>query len=245
MCRRPIRAAVGPLAAPVRSRFAYAVPSPRPQVAASAFRRRRGPEGRHATLQECARQRAHRPGLRVRGPRGVGKTTTARILARALNCVTGTTAEPCGVCEPCVEIARAATWTSSRSTRPPHAGGEGPRGHHRGALDPARPRPLQDLHHRRGAPALGHSFNALLKSIEEPPPRVAFMMATTALDKIPETIISRAHVFEFRMISAKAIAAQLRKIAMPRASRSATRRSRSSRARPTAACATPRPPSTR
>ncbi|MBE3071681.1 MAG: hypothetical protein IMZ67_01785, partial [Acidobacteria bacterium] len=54
---------------------------------------------------------------------------------------------------------------------------------------------------------------ALLKSIEEPPPHVAFMMATTALDKIPDTIISRSHVFEFRIIPAKAIAAQLRRIA--------------------------------
>src|SRR5207244_13149070 len=56
------------------------------------------------------------------------------------------------------------------------------------------------------------SFNALLKSIEEPPPHVVFMMATTELDKIPETVLSRAQVYEFRTISSKAIAAQLRTI---------------------------------
>src|SRR5262249_23525414 len=57
------------------------------------------------------------------------------------------------------------------------------------------------------------SFNALLKSIEEPPPHVVFMMATTELEKIPETVRSRAQVFEFRTIGTKAIAAQLRRIA--------------------------------
>src|SRR5207253_8954906 len=57
-----------------------------------------------------------------------------------------------------------------------------------------------------------HSFNALLKSIEEPPPHVVFMMATTELDKIPETVLSRSQVYEFRTISTKAIADQLRRI---------------------------------
>src|SRR5207245_8712203 len=56
------------------------------------------------------------------------------------------------------------------------------------------------------------SFNSLLKSIEEPPPHVVFMMATTELDKIPETVLSRSQVYEFRTISSKAIAEQLRRI---------------------------------
>src|SRR6266566_4851795 len=57
-----------------------------------------------------------------------------------------------------------------------------------------------------------HSFNALLKSIEEPPPHVVFMMATTEIDKIPETVLSRSQVYEFRAIGSKAIADQLRTI---------------------------------
>ncbi len=107
------------------------------------------------------------------------------------------------------------------------------------------------------------SFNALLKSIEEPPPHVAFIMATTAPDKIPDTIVSRAQLFEFRTISSGAIADQLRRIAENRDPRSVptftasrnpsnrrespcrTRRWRSSPARPKAACATPRRPSIR
>ena len=88
-----------------------------------------------------------------------------------------------------------------------------PRGHHLRARHPARARSVQGVHHRRSPPAVRpSSFNALLKSIEEPPPHVVFMMATTELDKIPETILSRSQVYEFRTISGKAIADQLRRI---------------------------------
>ena len=91
----------------------------------------------------------------------------------------------------------------------------------------------------------GHSFNALLKSIEEPPPHVVFMMATTELEKIPETVLSRSQVYEFRTISTKAIAEQLRRSSTPKASPSTTSRCSSSRATPTAACATRRASSIR
>ena len=96
--------------------------------------------------------------------------------------------------------------------RDAHAGRQHPRGDHRRPVDRAGPEPLQDLHHRRSPPAVEPSFNALLKSIEEPPPHVVFMMATTELDKIPETVLSRSQVYEFRTISTKAIAEQLRRI---------------------------------
>jgi len=148
------------------------------------------------------------------GPRGVGKTTTARILARALNCGKGPTPDPCGTCDPCVEIAQgrdidvleidAATHTQVEHIREVIIAGL--------AMAPVRDRYkifIIDEFHQLSS----HSFNALLKSIEEPPPHVAFMMATTELRKIPETILSRSQVFEFRMISTKTINEQLRMIA--------------------------------
>ena len=147
------------------------------------------------------------------GSRGCGKTTTARILARALNCVTGPTPDPCGECDACVEIAQgrdmdvleidAASHTQVDNIREVILSGL--------AVAPVRDRYkifiIDEVHQLSS-----HSFNALLKSIEEPPAHVVFMMATTELHKIPDTILSRSQVFEFRQIATKAIGEQLRKI---------------------------------
>jgi DNA polymerase-3 subunit gamma/tau len=147
------------------------------------------------------------------GPRGVGKTTTARILARALNCQNGPTPDPCGSCDACVEIAEgrdidvleidAATHTQVENIREVIVSGL--------SIMPVRNRYkifiIDEVHQLSG-----HSFNALLKSIEEPPPHVIFMMATTEPEKIPETVLSRSQVYEFRAIGTRAIADQLRRI---------------------------------
>jgi DNA polymerase III subunit gamma/tau len=148
------------------------------------------------------------------GARGVGKTTTARILARALNCEKGPTPDPCGVCDTCVEIAEGRDLDVMEIDAATHTGVDNIR---EVIIDGLQVRPARDRYkvfiidevHQLST----SSFNALLKSMEEPPPHVVFMMATTELHKIPETILSRAQVFELRTIGTRAIVDQLRRIA--------------------------------
>ena len=155
-----------------------------------------------------AQNRVHHAFL-FTGARGVGKTSAARILAKALSCEKGPTAEPCGKCDLCQEIAGgrsvdvieidAASNTKVEETKSIL---EGVR------YLPARARRkvyIIDEVHMLSA----HSFNALLKTLEEPPPHVVFVFATTEVHKIPVTILSRCQRFDFKLISTVRLAEHL------------------------------------
>jgi DNA polymerase-3 subunit gamma/tau len=155
-----------------------------------------------------AQNRVHHAFL-FTGARGVGKTSAARILAKALSCEKGPTADPCGKCDLCQEIAGgrsvdvieidAASNTKVEETKSIL---EGVR------YLPARARRkvyIIDEVHMLSA----HSFNALLKTLEEPPPHVVFVFATTEVHKIPVTILSRCQRFDFKLISTVRLAEHL------------------------------------
>ena len=149
------------------------------------------------------------------GARGVGKTTTARILARALDCARGDgpTADPCGVCDPCVEIAAGTCLDVQEIDGATHNGVEQVRELRESArYNPARDRfkiwIIDEVHMLSTG-----AFNALLKTLEEPPPRVKFIFATTEYHKIPDTILSRCQQYDFRMIPARELQTHLRQVA--------------------------------
>jgi DNA polymerase-3 subunit gamma/tau len=147
------------------------------------------------------------------GPRGVGKTTTARILAKGLNCAQGPTATPCNVCASCKEIAAAQALDVLEIDAASNTGVD----NIRELRENARYAPSRDRYkifiidevHMLSTSA----FNALLKILEEPPPHVVFIMATTERHKLPATILSRCQQFVFRSISPADIQAHLREIA--------------------------------
>jgi DNA polymerase-3 subunit gamma/tau len=147
------------------------------------------------------------------GARGVGKTTTARILAKALNCVNGPIAEPCGECPSCVEIAAGTSLDVQEIDGATHNGVEQVRELRESArYNPARDRfkiwIIDEVHMLSTG-----AFNALLKTLEEPPPRVKFIFATTEYHKLPDTILSRCQQYDFRMIPARELVAHLRAVA--------------------------------
>lgn len=143
------------------------------------------------------------------GPRGCGKTTTARILSKALNCEKGPTPEPCGTCEACISIANGTAVDYFEMDGASNRGIDSIRD----LTDAVRYQPavlrkkvyvIDEVHM-----LTTEAFNALLKTLEEPPPHVTFVMATTEPHKVPNTILSRCQRYDFKLVPSAGLAAHL------------------------------------
>jgi len=164
------------------------------------------------TLQNAIEQRRTAHGYIFSGHRGIGKTTVARILAMALNCRSKDrpVAEPCGVCESCTEIRAGNAVDVIEIDAATNRGIDEIRelreaARYRPARDRFKIYILDEAHQITDA-----AFNALLKTLEEPPDHIVFMLATTQPEDIPQTIRSRCQHFSFRAVKFDAIVAQLR-----------------------------------
>lgn len=189
-----------------------------------------------ALVNALEQQRLHHAYL-FTGTRGVGKTTVARILAKCLNCEQGVTAEPCGTCDACRELdagrfvdlieVDAASRTKVEDTREllDNVQYAPTRGRYKIYL-------IDEVHMLSG-----HSFNALLKTLEEPPPHVKFLLATTDPQKLPVTILSRCLQFNLKNLPGGLVADYLHTVVEQEGWRPSHRPWRGWGRRPRAACA--------
>jgi DNA polymerase-3 subunit gamma/tau len=174
-----------------------------------------GQEAIAATLGNALRQNRIAPAYLFSGPRGTGKTSSARILARSLNCISsdGPTPNPCGHCDLCTGIAAGNALDVIEIDAASNTGVD----NIRELIERSRFAPVQarwkvyviDECHMLSTAA----FNALLKTLEEPPPRVVFVLATTDPQRVLPTILSRCQRFDFRRIPLEALEGHLRYIA--------------------------------
>lgn len=174
-----------------------------------------GQEAIATTLSQALRQNRIAPAYLLSGPRGTGKTSSARILARSLNCLSsdGPTPEPCGSCDLCLTIASGQALDVIEIDAASNTGVD----NIRDLIERSRFAPVQarwkvyviDECHMLSTAA----FNALLKTLEEPPPRVVFVLATTDPQRVLPTILSRCQRFDFRRIPLEALEGHLRFIA--------------------------------
>jgi DNA polymerase-3 subunit gamma/tau len=165
------------------------------------------------TLLNSLRQDRIRHAYLFSGPRGTGKTTTARLLAKAVNCSNEDAARrPCGECRQCIAMAEGRFFDLIEIDAASHTGVDDVRDlRDKIAFAPSDGRYkvyiIDEVHRFSGA-----AFDALLKTLEEPPPHAIFVLATTELDKVPATIKSRCLLFEFRRVALRQVVERLQMI---------------------------------